>query len=94
MLRIGHWARPIGLWAICRVLTVFAQRPGMLRTAVAQEPGEDRETRAAVQARSVTARSSTVPGHVLAKTGRQVARFLVEYYPLDDAGERFDRLRV
>lgn len=73
---------------------MFAQRTEVLCTAVAQEPGEDRKARAAVQTRRVTARSTSIGSHLLAETRRQVARLLVEYYPLDDAAEWFDRLSV
>lgn len=75
-------------------LTVFAQRTEVLCTTVAQEPGEDRKTRAAVQTRRVTARSTSIGNHLLAETRRQVARLFIEYYPLDDAAEWFDRLSV
>jgi len=71
-----------------RTLTVFALRPVVYRAAVTQESRQDRETRAAVKTRRVTARSPLVVRYFSAETRRQVARFLVEYDPLDDAGER------
>jgi len=63
---------------------------------VTQESRKDRETRTAVKTRRVTAWSPLVVRYFSTESRRQVARLLVEYNPLDDAGERFvdDRFLV
>lgn len=70
-------------------LTIFAQRSEVLRTTVAQESRQNRKTRASVKTWRVTARSSLVMDYILVETRRQVARFFVQYYSLDDSGKMF-----